>query len=210
MPIFNKRAELEARLGPTAPERSESRFLPPPAAPETEAEEPAEEPAVAPIATVPVDLDLPAPAPPPSPRPRRPDGATIFAPGTEFEGTLRAAEPVQVAGTFQGTLEAEGTVVVEDGGRLIARVVAPELIVAGYLDGKIQCQGRLEVRATGLVRGKIHVGTLRIEEGALLDGQLQMAGAAGATSISSAPEPDAARSRRPARAADSAPEAAAV
>jgi cytoskeletal protein CcmA (bactofilin family) len=195
MTMFNKRAELEARLGPSArPERNEPHQAyqsGADAAPETD-----EEPTAEPIPSVPVDLDLTAPRPASTRPAMRTEGGTILGPDTFFEGTLRAAEPVQVAGTLQGTLEAEGPVVVEAGGRLVARVVAPQLDVAGFLDGRIQCHGRLEVRSTGLVRGKIHVGTLRIEEGALLDGQLQMAGATAATSIGT-PEAPLAEAARP-------------
>ena len=64
-----------------------------------------------------------------------------------------------------------------------------EAIGRGFLDGRVQVHGRLEVRATGLVKGKLHVGTLRIEEGALLDGQLQMAGASTAASVPGADLP---------------------
>ncbi len=204
-PIFNKRAELEARLGPTPSVR---RVEPAPTAdglnqePAAEAPEPTE-----------AEHDAQPAEPAPAIAPARPpriwaDGeGTILAPGTVLEGTLRAAEPVRVAGTLQGTLEAEGPVTVEAGGRLVARVVAPEVAVAGFVDGRVQCHGRLEVRATGLVKGKLHVGTLRIEEGALLDGQLQMAGAATAASAQTAepvaaPDPSRARSSKTARAVD--------
>jgi cytoskeletal protein CcmA (bactofilin family) len=175
-PIFNKRADLEARLGPTGGARR-----PEPvgqADGEVEAEPTAEAP-IPPVAALPELPPVPV-----SPARTWADGeGTVLAAGTVLEGTLRAAEPVQVAGTLQGALEAEGPVRVEEGGRLVARVVAPEVVVAGFVDGRVQCQGRLDVRSTGLVKGKLHVGTLRIEEGALLDGQLQMAGAVTAASV---------------------------
>src|SRR5205823_11083061 len=117
-----------------------------------------------------------------------------------LEWTLRAAEPVLVAGTLRGTLEAEGTVTVEAEGRLEARVVAPELVVAGFVDGRVQCEGRLEVRASGLVKGRLQVGTLRIEEGALLDGQLQMrGGTVAAEAVLEALDPPAAPPVEPSR-----------
>jgi cytoskeletal protein CcmA (bactofilin family) len=211
MPIFNKRAELEARLGPAGANEASDSGAPYTGRFEMRAgQEPGDDEAVEveeamdhdgepvaamPVPTVPVDLDLHAPRPAPSPATAsepyvvRTEGGTILAPGTHFEGTLKASEPVLVAGTFQGTLEAEGPITVEAGGRLVARVTAPEIIVAGYIDGRVQCHGRLEVRSTGLVRGKIHVGTLRIEEGALLDGALQMAGATSASSVITAEGP---------------------
>lgn len=189
-PLFDKRANLESRLGPSG---AASRVEPPSYRRE-EPIEAADEPEP-PVAAGPPE---PTGAPAGPPRVWADGEGTVLAPGTVFEGTLRAAEPVQIAGTLQGILEAEGPVTVEEGGRLVARVVAPEVVVAGFVDGRVQCHGRLEVRATGLVKGKLHVGTLRIEEGALLDGQLQMAGAVAAASIAP-PEPvavsDAPRAR---------------
>jgi cytoskeletal protein CcmA (bactofilin family) len=182
--IFNKRADLEARLGPAG-------SVPRPERPELDAEEPEEEERVEAPSLPVAGLPERAPAPVAQPRTWAEGEGTILAPGTVLEGTLRAAEPVQVAGTLQGTLEAEGPVTIQEGGRLIARVVAPEVVVAGFIDGRVQCHGRLEVRSTGLVKGKLHVGTLRIEEGALLDGQLQMAGAVTAASIEPADSPPA-------------------
>jgi cytoskeletal protein CcmA (bactofilin family) len=99
---------------------------------------------------------------------------TVLAPDTVLEGTLRAAEPVCIAGTLQGTVEATAPVLVETGGQLLAEVAASEIVVAGLLDGRVQCSGRLTVQASGVVRGQVQAGTLRIDEGALLDGQLQM------------------------------------
>ena len=124
-----------------------------------------------------------------------PSGGTILGPGTVLRGTLRSREPVRIAGTLEGTLEAEGPVVVESGGRLLAQVVAPELSVAGLLDGRLECRGRLAVGASGLVRGTMQVGTLRIEDGALLDGQIQMQGARMTASLE--PNVDPGRSAKP-------------
>src|SRR5215213_6370742 len=76
-------------------------------------------------------------------QPRSASAGTVLAPGTTLEGALRALEPVRIAGTLEGTLEAEDAVTIESGGRLVADVVAAELIVAGVLDGQVQCRGCL-------------------------------------------------------------------
>jgi len=149
-PIFNKRAELEARLGPSGTSR------------QPDAVDIGDEETGADVAAKPqglVDSESPERPAEPSighqiartPRVWAEGEGTMLAPGTVLEGTLRASEPVVIAGTLQGTLEAEGPVTIEQGGRLVARVVAPELVVSGFLDGRVQCHGRLEVRASGLV-----------------------------------------------------------
>ena len=147
----------------------------------------------------PLPVSPPAPLPPPTGA-RASARGTILAPGTVLEGTLRAGEPVQVSGMLQGTLEADAAVVVEAGGRLVARVTAPEMVVSGLVDGRVDCQGRLEVRASGLVMGKLHVGTLRIEVGAVLDGQLQMGAGDSATLVDASPPAPSAEGPRPRKA----------
>src|SRR3954453_11553842 len=74
-------------------------------------------------------------------QPRSASAGTVLAPGTTLEGALHALEPVRIAGTLEGTLETEDAVTIESGGRLVAGVVATELVVAGLLDGQVQCQG---------------------------------------------------------------------
>src|SRR4051794_30581176 len=94
---------------------------------------------------------------PTNPTAARPASAvgTVLAPDTVLEGTLRAAEPVRVLGILRGTLETNWPVVVEAGGQVLARVVVPELVVAGLVDGPVQCAGRLEVRGAGRLVGAL-------------------------------------------------------
>lgn len=106
--------------------------------------------------------------------PVRATSGTVIAAGAEMEGTLRTREPVRIAGALRGRLESSAAVVVEQGARLEAQVVAPELVVGGLIDGDVDCHGRCLVRASALVRGVLRAGALRIEEGAWLDGKFQM------------------------------------
>jgi hypothetical protein len=48
--------------------------------------------------------------------------------------------------------------------------------VAGDLSGEIRCRGRLHILPSGRVRAKVATASLVIQEGALYEGQLEMAG----------------------------------
>ena len=112
---------------------------------------------------------------PAGPHPR--SGATlgtVIGRDAVLEGTLRGSDPVRINGTLRGRLEAEAPVIVEQGARLEGIVVVPELVVAGSIDGEIECQGRCVVRASALVKGSVRATALRIEDGAWLDGQFHM------------------------------------
>jgi cytoskeletal protein CcmA (bactofilin family) len=102
------------------------------------------------------------------------NSGTVIAPGAVAEGTLRTREPVRLGGTLRGALESNAPVLVEQGAQLEGQVTAAELVISGRLDAEVECQGRCLVRASALVRGALRVGTLRIEDGAWLDGQITM------------------------------------
>jgi hypothetical protein len=54
------------------------------------------------------------------------------------------------------------------------------------LSGAITCHGRLEIRSTGVVRGRVETGRLIVVEGAVYEGQLRMDAPA---EMEPAPEP---------------------
>src|SRR5690606_2864208 len=48
------------------------------------------------------------------------------------------------------------------------------IIVSGEMAGTVRCRGRLEIRASGVVRGDVKTGALVIVEGARYEGQIAM------------------------------------
>jgi Polymer-forming cytoskeletal len=70
----------------------------------------------------------------------------------------------------------EGTLFVTESGRVSATIVTEHLDVAGEVSGEIRCRGRLQILATGRVRATVTTGSLVIQEGAVFEGQLDMAG----------------------------------
>lgn len=95
---------------------------------------------------------------------------TVIAAGTTVEGTLRVCGMVQVDGTIDGTLIAEGQVSVGPEGRIMGEVTADQLSVGGKIDGKLHARGHLHVLASGSVRGNARYTSLEIERGGVMDG----------------------------------------
>ena len=53
---------------------------------------------------------------------------------------------------------------------------AEHVTVAGELTGEVRCRGRLQILPSGRVRARVSTGSLVIQEGAIYEGQLEMAG----------------------------------
>ena len=93
-----------------------------------------------------------------------------------FDGTFRSQRDIRVEGELKGTVTCEGTLFVAEGASVTASVDAEHVSVAGDLSGEIRCRGRLHIMPSGRVHAKVATASLVIQEGALYEGQLEMAG----------------------------------
>jgi cytoskeletal protein CcmA (bactofilin family) len=113
-----------------------------------------------------------------TPRPSQPrvaDAATgVIAADSIWSGTLNTQGSLQIFGDVEGELVASNEIFVAEGARVNARIAAQVIIVAGLVDGTLECSGRLEVLPTGRVSGEILAPTLVVHEGATVDGDLKM------------------------------------
>ncbi len=100
--------------------------------------------------------------------------ATVIDANTVVDGTLSTSHDLRVEGRVTGTLMCNGVVHIAEGAEVDATVEAAGIVVAGTLSGAITCHGRLEIRSTGTVRGRVETGRLIVVEGAVYEGQLRM------------------------------------
>lgn len=91
-----------------------------------------------------------------------------------FDGVLRTARNLRVEGQAKGEVYCDGTLYIEEGGQVDARVVSANITVAGGLNGEILCQGKLQILPTGRVTGRVATASLIIQEGAIYEGELRM------------------------------------
>ncbi len=111
-----------------------------------------------------------------------PDGpsveGSIIAPGAVSDGALHSAGDLRIQGQAKGEIHCAGTLTIEEGAWVDARVVAGQITVAGTLTGDIMCHGRLQLLSSGRVVGRTATATLAIQEGAIYEGELRMANGA--------------------------------
>ena len=80
---------------------------------------------------------------------------SIIDRSSAFDGVLRTARNLRVEGQAKGEIHCEGTLYVDEGAEVNARIVAANISVAGNLSGEVTCRGRLQILPTGRVSGKL-------------------------------------------------------
>src|SRR3954471_10925272 len=104
------------------------------------------------------------------------EAASLLDRHSEFEGTFRSQRDVRVEGNLKGNVTCDGTLFIAEGASVAAAVDAEHISVAGDLIGEVRCRGRLHIMPSGRVRAKVTTTTLVVQEGAIYEGQLEMAG----------------------------------
>jgi cytoskeletal protein CcmA (bactofilin family) len=99
---------------------------------------------------------------------------TVIGPGVLFEGTLKAEKGVCIEGTFKGTLQSKGVVLINQAGILKADVHAAYVVVHGQVVGNVLATQQLDVGPSGRIRGDVKAATVTVAKGGLLDGRCQM------------------------------------
>jgi len=102
--------------------------------------------------------------------------ASLIDRHSSFDGNFRSQRDLRIEGELKGTVSCDGTLFVAEGAVLSATIDAEHVTVAGDLSGEIRCRGRFQILPSGRVRAKVSTGSLVIQEGALFEGQLEMAG----------------------------------
>src|SRR5262249_24821098 len=86
----------------------------------------------------------------------------------DVEGTLRGKD-AQVLGRFRGQIELTGRLVLGEGARVEARVVADVVEIAGDFKGDLKARA-LTLLEKGKVDGTVDAQRLAVREGATLNG----------------------------------------
>ncbi|MDB5365344.1 MAG: hypothetical protein JWM77_1271 [Rhodospirillales bacterium] len=121
------------------------------------------------------------PASPVSAVPARPTGALatdttprklIVGRDISLSGEITACDHLVVEGTVDATLREGQRIEITESGLFRGKVEISEADIAGRFEGEITVRGRLRVRSTGRIDGKIQYGELEVEAGGHLEGQV--------------------------------------
>ena len=147
---------------------------------QTESRSPSEAPVVStpePSVAVPqAVVEAPQPVPPLSPQTATAgqQNMSLIATGDVFEGKLTTTNGVRVQGTVRGTIESKSNIQVEADALVEADLSAENVTIAGTYKGNLNCNGRLEITASGRASGELETGRILLHEGGFFEGSLHM------------------------------------
>jgi cytoskeletal protein CcmA (bactofilin family) len=99
---------------------------------------------------------------------------SIIAPSTNFKGTLSGSDSVLIAGHLKGEIKCESLVRIDREGRIQGIINSPYVIVEGEVNGDIMSAEHVELRAGARVVGNINTVKIVMDEGCILQGEVQM------------------------------------
>ena len=104
------------------------------------------------------------------------DSVGLIGKGIEVSGDIKFEGTLRIEGIVNGSINGiSGTVSIGEGGLVEADVTANICVVDGLLDGDLTAATRVEITRTGHIKGKVITRELVIAEGAIFEGNLEMA-----------------------------------
>jgi cytoskeletal protein CcmA (bactofilin family) len=112
---------------------------------------------------------LPAPSERP---PRTVAPSTSIDATSELKGTLRCKETLRIDGRVKGEVVCDKTVLIGEGAKVHASIVADTVQVSGEVRGNITARCKITLDRTARVTGNLATPGIVIEEGAKLEGRI--------------------------------------
>ncbi len=118
---------------------------------------------------------------------------TVIGAHTALKGEFRAQANVRIDGSFEGTLDIEGNVLIGETAHIMADIHGKNISIAGAVRGNVTGT-KVQLMRSGRVWGDISATSLATEDGAYIDGKVTMvghpAGLAGFEPAGSLPAPE--------------------
>ncbi len=99
---------------------------------------------------------------------------TVLGGETAFTGVLKFDDSLKINGRFEGSIESDGFLVVENGAQVLADVRVGSLVVGGEIRGDVHASRRLELLDGGCIHGNVRCPNLVMAEGTCILGRCEM------------------------------------
>ena len=102
-------------------------------------------------------------------------GSSVVSAGLRVKGEISGNEDLLVNGSVEGPIRLEEKMLtVGPMGKLVANVLAREVIVFGEVKGNLVARDRIQIKKEGSVVGDLTTGRLVIEDGASFKGFIEV------------------------------------
>lgn len=95
----------------------------------------------------------------------------VLQSGTRFEGLVALNAPGRIDGCVSGEVIASGLLWIGGSARVNARILAPEIVIAGEFEGEAEASGCIELLETARVRATLDTRNLILAEGSFFEGR---------------------------------------
>ncbi|SFH58116.1 protein CcmA, bactofilin family [Tindallia magadiensis] len=99
---------------------------------------------------------------------------TVIGKKAEFEGTIKAQEPIRVDGCLTGEIVSESDVVIGEGSKVKGNIQCKNILLAGTVNGNVHASGQLHITGTGSLYGDASIYSFIVDENGIFDGGCQM------------------------------------
>jgi cytoskeletal protein CcmA (bactofilin family) len=99
---------------------------------------------------------------------------SIIGPGMEVVGECSTDGTLRIEGIVRGSVRAGKAVVVGKEGAVEGDVFTQDALISGRVVGTLVAESRLELQATCRIEGEVRARRMQLEEGAMLNGTIQM------------------------------------
>ena len=112
---------------------------------------------------------------------------TLLGKGSEFEGKLSFEGQVRIDGKYSGQIATKDTLVIGEGAKVNAEILAGTVIVNGQVEGNIKATVMVELHPPARVKGSIETPALSMDKGVIFEGSCKMESLTSGPSQSKAP-----------------------
>ena len=104
-----------------------------------------------------------------------PDAAiSVIGTGMTIVGNCETDGTVRIEGKVEGTVRAGKAVVIGKEGCIVGNIFTQDAVVSGRVKGTVFAESRLELQSTSDIDGDIKARRMLLEDGALINGQVEM------------------------------------
>ncbi len=100
---------------------------------------------------------------------------SVIAQGTSIQGNFKSTENLRIDGKLHGDIQCDKKLVVGTQGEINGTIKAAEIYIEGKVVGDINSLGAVVLGSTANVEGKLHASTIQVDEGAIMNGELNIA-----------------------------------
>jgi cytoskeletal protein CcmA (bactofilin family) len=98
----------------------------------------------------------------------------LLGKGSEFEGKLTFEGQVRIDGKFTGQIQTKDVLVIGEGARVSAEILAGTVIINGVVEGNVKATQSVELHQPARLKGNVETPSLSIDKGVIFDGSCKM------------------------------------